>query len=116
MGSGMRRCLPFWRSAGPVHNTRRRTAPARRSTPERPCSGGLGIDRVDILYIHDPDTAYEQAVEGAYRALERLRGGGTIAAIGVGMNQAEMLARFARDTDVDCFSSPAATRCSTRLR
>ncbi len=63
----------------------------------------LGIDRVDILYIHDPDTAYEQAVDGAYRALERLRGEGVIGAIGVGMNQAEMLARFARDTDVDCF-------------
>jgi D-threo-aldose 1-dehydrogenase len=63
----------------------------------------LGIDRVDILYIHDPDTAYAEAVNGAYRALERLRGEGVIGAIGVGMNQAEMLARFARDTDVDCF-------------
>jgi D-threo-aldose 1-dehydrogenase len=32
-----------------------------------------------------------------------LRDEGVVGAIGVGMNQSEMLARFARDTDVDCF-------------
>ena len=62
----------------------------------------LGLDRVDIALIHDPDDHYEQAVAGAYRALERLRAEGTVSAIGVGMNQAEMLVRFARETDIDC--------------
>jgi D-threo-aldose 1-dehydrogenase len=62
----------------------------------------LGLDRVDIVYIHDPDDHYEEAVEGAYRALERMRGEGVVTAIGVGMNQSEMLARFARETDIDC--------------
>jgi len=63
----------------------------------------LGLDRVDILLIHDPDQHFEQALTGAYRALDRLRAQGTVRAIGAGMNQAEMLVRFAREADFDCF-------------
>ncbi len=63
----------------------------------------LGLDRLDILHIHDPDAHYEEALTGAYPALDRLRREGTIAAAGVGMNQTEMLARFARAADFDCF-------------
>jgi D-threo-aldose 1-dehydrogenase len=61
----------------------------------------LGLDRVDIALIHDPDDHGEQALHEAYPALERLRAEGVVAAIGVGMNQAEMLTRFVTDTDVD---------------
>jgi D-threo-aldose 1-dehydrogenase len=63
----------------------------------------LGLDRIDILHIHDPDDHYEEALHGAYRALDTLRSEGTISAVGAGMNQAEMLSRFARDADFDCF-------------
>jgi D-threo-aldose 1-dehydrogenase len=63
----------------------------------------LGLDRVDVLHIHDPDDHYEEALDGAYRALDRLRGEGTIAAVGAGMNQCELLVRFARDAEFDCF-------------
>ena len=63
----------------------------------------LGLDRIDVLHIHDPDDHYEEALAGAYRALDRLRGEGVIAAVGVGMNQVEMLVRFAREADFDCF-------------
>ncbi len=63
----------------------------------------LGLDRVDILLIHDPDQHFREALGGAYRALDRLRTEGTVRAIGAGMNQAEMLARFAREVDFDCF-------------
>src|SRR5205823_3176935 len=63
----------------------------------------LGLDRVDVLHIHDPDEHYEQALNGAYRALDRLRAEGTIGAVGAGMNQAEMLVRFAREAEFDCF-------------
>jgi D-threo-aldose 1-dehydrogenase len=63
----------------------------------------LKLDRVDILHIHDPDDYYEEAISGAYRALDKLRSEGTIGAVGAGMNQAEMLARFAREADFDCF-------------
>jgi D-threo-aldose 1-dehydrogenase len=65
--------------------------------------GRLGIDRIDILYIHDPDDHWQQAIEGAYPALEQLRADGVVRAIGAGMNQAEMLARFAREGDFDVF-------------
>ena len=63
----------------------------------------LGIDRVDIVHIHDPDESYAEAMNGAYVALHQLRASGTIKAIGAGMNQAAMLVRFAEDGDFDCF-------------
>jgi D-threo-aldose 1-dehydrogenase len=63
----------------------------------------LRLDRVDVLLIHDPDQHFDDALSGAYRALDRLRAEGTVKAIGAGMNQAEMLARFAREADFDCF-------------
>ena len=63
----------------------------------------LGVDRIDILHIHDPDDHWEEAISGAYPALERLRSEGAISAISAGMNQWEMLARFARAGDFDCF-------------
>jgi D-threo-aldose 1-dehydrogenase len=62
----------------------------------------LGLDRVDIALIHDPDDHYAEAIDGAYRALHRLRDEGTVTATGAGMNQPQMLTRFARDTDIDC--------------
>ena len=61
----------------------------------------LGLERVDIALIHDPDDHWWAAIDGAYPALDRLRAEGVIRAIGVGMNQAPMLARFARETDID---------------
>jgi D-threo-aldose 1-dehydrogenase len=61
----------------------------------------LGLDRVDVALIHDPDNHAEQAFREAYPALEKLRAAGTVRAIGVGMNQAAMLTRFVTDTDVD---------------
>jgi D-threo-aldose 1-dehydrogenase len=63
----------------------------------------LGLDRVDIVYIHDPDDHWHDALTGAYPALEEMRSEGTIRAIGAGMNQSAMLARFARETDMDVF-------------
>jgi D-threo-aldose 1-dehydrogenase len=63
----------------------------------------LGLDRIDVLHVHDPDEHYETALTGAYPALDRLRAEGAIGAVGAGMNQAEMLVRFAREADFDCF-------------
>ncbi|MFC8516166.1 aldo/keto reductase [Streptomyces sp. NPDC057257] len=61
----------------------------------------LGVDRVDIVYLHDPDDHAEQAFREGYPALEKLRSEGVVGAIGAGMNQTEMLTRFVRETDVD---------------
>jgi D-threo-aldose 1-dehydrogenase len=63
----------------------------------------LGLDRVDIALVHDPDEHYDEALAGAYRALARLRDEGVVRAIGIGMNQTELLCRFAREADPDCF-------------
>ena len=63
----------------------------------------LGLERIDILHIHDPDDHHDAAIAGAYKALDRLRADGVIGAVGAGMNQAEMLMRFAREANFDCF-------------
>ncbi|WP_433224032.1 aldo/keto reductase [Dactylosporangium sp. CS-047395] len=60
-----------------------------------------GLDRFDIVYLHDPDEHWQQAATEALPALAQLRDQGVIGAIGAGMNQAAMLARFVRETDVD---------------
>jgi D-threo-aldose 1-dehydrogenase len=64
--------------------------------------GRLGVDRVDIALIHDPDEHRRQALDEAYPALAGLRAEGVIGAVGVGMNQAEMLRWFLPRADLDC--------------
>ncbi len=63
----------------------------------------LNLDSVDIAYIHDADDHWEQAIGEAYPTLEELRSQGVVKAIGAGMNQWEMEARFAREGGFDCF-------------
>ncbi|MFF5120171.1 aldo/keto reductase [Dactylosporangium aurantiacum] len=60
-----------------------------------------GLDRIDVVYLHDPDEHWRQAATEAVPALAELRDQGVIGAIGAGMNQSAMLARFVRETDVD---------------
>lgn len=61
----------------------------------------LGMDRVDLVLLHDPDDHWPEAVEQAMPALAEMRAQGLVAAIGVGMNQSAMLTRFVKETDVD---------------
>jgi D-threo-aldose 1-dehydrogenase len=63
----------------------------------------LGLDRIDIALVHDPDDHPDEALAGAYRALRRLREEKVVRAIGFGMNQTKLLCRFAREADADCF-------------
>jgi D-threo-aldose 1-dehydrogenase len=63
----------------------------------------IGLDRIEMLFIHDPDDHHDEALDGAFRALDRLRSEGSVKAIGVGMNQSAMLARFAQEAAFDCF-------------
>jgi len=62
----------------------------------------LGLDRLDVVHVHDPDAHEAEAERGAFRALRRLRDEGVIGAIGAGMNQSAMLARFVERGLVDC--------------
>jgi D-threo-aldose 1-dehydrogenase len=61
----------------------------------------LGLDRVDVVLLHDPDNHEREAREQAFPTLAELRDQGVVRAIGVGMNQAGMPARFVRDLDLD---------------
>jgi D-threo-aldose 1-dehydrogenase len=60
-----------------------------------------GLDRIDVVYLHDPDEHWQQAADEAMPALAELRDQGVIGAIGAGMNQSAMLARFLRETAAD---------------
>ena len=74
----------------------------------------LGQDRLDIVYVHDPDNYVAEALAGAFPALLELRDQGVISAVGAGMNQTAALETFARETDPDLFRWPAGTPCWNR--
>jgi D-threo-aldose 1-dehydrogenase len=61
----------------------------------------MGLDRFDILYLHDPDDFFEQASNEGIAALIELREQGVVSAVGAGMNHAAPLAELIRRADVD---------------
>lgn len=61
----------------------------------------MGLDRIDLALIHDPEDHLEQAVDEAAPALARLRDEGVIGGFGVGTNFADTVRTFAERTDVD---------------
>lgn len=74
----------------------------------------LGLDRADIVYIHDVDVITHGTVEasdaridevmnGGYHALIKLREEGVIKAIGAGVNEWEVCEKLAARGDFDCF-------------
>jgi D-threo-aldose 1-dehydrogenase len=93
---------PGWRAAPAVEVVFDYSRDAIRRSVEASLRR-LKLERIDILYIHDPDDHWDDAIGEAYPALEQLRAEGVVRAIGAGMNQAEMLARFAREGDFDVF-------------
>ena len=63
--------------------------------------GRLGTDRLDIVYVHDPDDHADEAIAEAIPALVELRDQGVIGAVGIGMNQVAVPLRAVRETDLD---------------
>ncbi len=64
----------------------------------------LRTDRVDIVYIHDPEEPtdrFDEAMHGAVPALHRLRHEGVIGAWGVGSKDAGILRRFVTQASPD---------------
>jgi aryl-alcohol dehydrogenase-like predicted oxidoreductase len=57
----------------------------------------LGMSSVDLLHVHDPDQDFPTAVADAYRALADLRAEGTVGAVSIGVNHADVAARFLRE-------------------
>jgi len=58
--------------------------------------GRLGLDRADLLHVHDPDDFFGPAASEALPALAELRSHGRISGVSVGMNQTAMLVDFVR--------------------
>lgn len=72
----------------------------------------LGLDRIDIVYIHDLDTAchgidlpqrFREAMDGAWPALADLRRQGVIGAVGLGVNEWQVCEQALQYADMDCF-------------
>jgi D-threo-aldose 1-dehydrogenase len=75
----------------------------------------LGLDRIDILYVHDIDAfvhggraASEARIEelmktGGWRALDELRASGAVSAIGAGVNEWQPCVRLLEVADPDIF-------------
>jgi D-threo-aldose 1-dehydrogenase len=74
----------------------------------------LGLDRVDLVYVHDLDvfthgseaakqTRLEEFMAGGYRALSRLRAEGVIAGFGAGVNEWEPCDWLLERGDFDIF-------------
>jgi D-threo-aldose 1-dehydrogenase len=61
----------------------------------------LGVDRIDIVYVHDPEDYMDAAIAEAVPALVELREQGVVGAVGAGMNYVEPLRRFVAEADVD---------------
>lgn len=61
----------------------------------------LQMDRVDVVYVHDPDDYLDQAINEAIPALVDLREQGVIGAVGAGMNFWQPLVRIVKETDAD---------------
>ncbi|MDO6746724.1 aldo/keto reductase [Gilvimarinus sp. 1_MG-2023] len=72
----------------------------------------LGLDRIDILYIHDigrmthgdaNDELFKTAMTGGYKALDELRSQGLVKAIGLGVNESEVCEAALEHGNWDCF-------------
>jgi len=74
----------------------------------------LGMNRIDMLLIHDVDVWHQgsramvdarlmQLANGGWRALQELKEGGSVRAIGAGINELGMIPRFLELFDIDFF-------------
>jgi D-threo-aldose 1-dehydrogenase len=61
----------------------------------------LGLDRIDVALVHDPDDFVDQTISETIPALVELREQGVIGAVGVGMNQWQAPLRMVREADLD---------------
>jgi D-threo-aldose 1-dehydrogenase len=72
----------------------------------------LALEHVEILFIHDIDvftrgseqpTVFEQAMDGCWKALEKLRDEKLVKAVGVGVNEWQVCLEALKRRDFDCF-------------
>jgi len=61
----------------------------------------IGVDRIDVLFLHDAEDHFEAALRDGYPALAELRAQGVVGAIGAGMYHTGKLTRLVQETDID---------------
>ncbi|MCL2553258.1 MAG: aldo/keto reductase, partial [Actinomycetia bacterium] len=61
----------------------------------------LGVDAVDIVYLHDVEDHLDAVRGGGFAALADLRDQGMVKAVGFGMNYSGVLAELVTEFDVD---------------
>ncbi len=62
----------------------------------------LGVDRLDVVFLHDPNDHMEQAIAEGMPTLRRLQAEGIVGAVGAGMTRPSLLARIVRESEPDC--------------
>ena len=72
----------------------------------------LGLDRIDVALIHDigrdwhgdnQPEVFRNAMKGSAKALAELKAAGTVGAIGIGVNDADVCEQALQAADFDCF-------------
>src|SRR5215475_12607970 len=86
----------------------------------------IGVDRIDVLFLHDAEDHFEAALRDGYPALDELRAQGIVGAIGAGMYHTGKLTRLVQETDIDVVMlsgrytlldhAPSATCCQPAPR
>lgn len=71
----------------------------------------LGLDYIDVLLVHDVGRAWhgdqseyywDQLRASGYKALDELRSGGSVSAIGLGVNETDSVVQVAQEFRIDC--------------
>lgn len=94
--------VPFYKGARPFHSVFDFSAGGVEASI-RESRDRLGLGTPDIVFVHDPDAHHAEVLEQAYPRLRRMRDAGEFGALGVGMNSADPLARFAGEAEFDVF-------------
>lgn len=61
----------------------------------------MGVDRIDVLFLHDAEERFETALRDGFPALAELRAQGVVGAVGAGLADSALLTRLVEETDAD---------------
>jgi len=91
-----------WRDGEPWRAVFDYSPPAVRESLAR-SRERLGIERLDLVYVHDAHDHVDEALAGAEPELRRVRAAGEVAGFGAGINWVEPCLALARGGDFDAF-------------
>lgn len=93
---------PFFRDTPPVNPVRDFSHRGVHASLEESL-GRLGLERADIVYIHEPEREHiKQVIEQAYPALAEMRAEQRVKAIGLGSDLVDVMVELVEKLDLDC--------------